>query len=104
MEKKQFLSPREGVKVGNSDTFCKLLEKVRNFMVPDCTIPNNLNFFKHVANFPRKMITKSYNHFGPLFYNDLTLRSAAAQILARAKKGILSLQTLIYFNLHIGNF
>jgi len=37
MEKKQFLSPLEGVKVGSSDMFCKLFEKIHNFMVPDCT-------------------------------------------------------------------
>jgi len=38
MKEKQFLRPREDVKVGSSDMFCKLFEKIRNFMVPNCTI------------------------------------------------------------------
>jgi len=45
MEKNQFLGPREGVKVGNSDMFCKLLEKIRNFMVPDYTNEKFLELF-----------------------------------------------------------
>jgi len=49
MKKTQFLSPREGVKVGSK---LAAMKKVCNFMVPDCTIPNDLKFFKHVANLP----------------------------------------------------
>jgi len=34
MKKNQFLSPREGVKVGSK---LAAMKKIRNFMVPDCT-------------------------------------------------------------------
>jgi len=70
-------------------------------------------FFKACSQLALK---NSYNHFGNFFIMiwscvcqesfepDLILWSAVAQIFARAKKGILSLQTLISCNLHRGNF
>jgi len=61
-------------------------------------------FFKACSQLALKNDSKELQPFWTFFHNDLTLSSAAARIFAGARKGILSLQTLISCNLHGGNF
>jgi len=60
--------------------------------------------FQACSQLAMKNESKELQPFWTFFCNDITLWSAAVRFFAVTKKGFLSLQTLIYCNLHGENF
>ncbi len=76
-----------------------LLLSTCSFFSISCTNPNNLKFFKHVANLPWIMNPKKHLHFGHFFIQMWPSEMQLPIFFARPKKRFPSIQTLISCNL-----
>jgi len=77
-----------------------LLLSTNYFFPICCTIPNDLENFQAYRQLAFKNEFKELQPFWTFFYTNLSLWSAAAQLFARPKKGLLLIQMLISCNLH----